>query len=44
MTPGLESEDQPSFPPLFRGEETMPGMDPFAKGGGQQPRSVPTPA
>jgi biotin-(acetyl-CoA carboxylase) ligase len=23
--------DEPSFPPLLRGEETMPGMDPFAK-------------
>jgi len=27
MTP----EDTPSFPPLLRGEETLPGMNPFAK-------------
>ena len=24
-------EEQPSFPPLLKGEETLPGMDPFAK-------------
>jgi biotin-(acetyl-CoA carboxylase) ligase len=27
MTP----DEQPSFPPLLKGEETLPGMDPFAK-------------
>jgi biotin-(acetyl-CoA carboxylase) ligase len=27
----MSPEDLPSFPPLLRGEETVPGMDPFAK-------------
>lgn len=27
----MNGTDVPSFPPLLRGEETMPGMDPFAK-------------
>ena len=27
----MEIDDAPSFPPLLRGEETAPGMDPFAK-------------
>lgn len=27
----MNPDGQPSFPPLLRGEETLPGMDPFAK-------------
>ncbi|MCH8166757.1 MAG: hypothetical protein IIC03_02335 [Proteobacteria bacterium] len=35
MTPPINGpttgDEQPSFPPLLKGEETLPGMDPFAK-------------
>ncbi len=27
----MSSDEQPSFPPLLKGEETSPGVDPFAK-------------
>jgi biotin-(acetyl-CoA carboxylase) ligase len=27
----MDLDETPTFPPLFRGEETLPGMDPFAK-------------
>ncbi|HSF94074.1 MAG TPA: biotin/lipoate--protein ligase family protein [Thermohalobaculum sp.] len=27
----MSGQENPSFPPLLRGEETLPGMDPFAK-------------